>query len=224
MIAFDADWRHLTTFATDAALSIETLYAAGARQLVVAVAGRCRHVELATAAATQHFDLAGRALVTCALAIDLGERRTRWLGVPIADRAALAAAGGFRAALAHAAADVAAHSASQARATLWDLACVHAAARANVVYIRERDGAITMYRRRDHEDPVLRLARVLSGANDDGTAAAIPVADAPTLVAVLADDLAIPRGSAGYILDARRTGAAGVTRMSANELVATLNA
>ncbi len=223
IVAFDADWRFVTTVATDAALSIETLYATGARQLVVAVAGRSGYVELATDAATQRFDIAGRALVTCALAIDLAERRTCWLGVPIADRAALAGAGGFRAALAHAAADIATNSASQARPTLWDLACVHAAARANVVYIRERDGAITTYRRRDHEDPVLRLGRVLSGANDDGTAAAIPVADAPTLVAVLADDLAIPRGSAGYILDARRTGAAGVTRMSATELVATLN-
>jgi len=95
--------------------------------------------------------------------------------------------------------------------------------RANVVYIRERDGVITTYRRRDHEDPVLRLGRLLSGANDDGAAAAVPVADAPTLVAVLADDLAIPRGSAGYVLDARRTGAAGITRMSGRELVAALD-
>jgi hypothetical protein len=46
--------------------------------------------------------------------------------------------------------------------------------------------------------------------------------NAPTWVALLRDDLAIPGGSAGYILDARRTGDETLARAPAADLVAEL--
>lgn len=106
------------------------------------------------------------------------------------------------------------------RPTLWDLACIHAAGRANIVYVRERDGAITTYRRRDGEAAEARLARLLAGtpADGDGTLAAIPQANAPTWFALLRDDLTIPTGSAGYVLDAR----CGGTWLAAGDLLAEL--
>ena len=52
---------------------------------------------------------------------------------------------------------------------MWDVACIHAAARANTIYIRERDGSFTTYRRRDNETKHARLGRLMSGAADDGT-------------------------------------------------------
>ena len=59
--------------------------------------------------------------------------------------------GGYRAALAHLGRDFADLIGAHARPTLWDVACIHAAARANIIYVRERDGSFTTYRRRDNE-------------------------------------------------------------------------
>ncbi len=172
-------------------------------------------------AVAQRFDLAGRSVITVPLTIDLEARRLRWLDVHIASHAELQQVGGYRAALAHIGKDFADLASTAARPTLWDVACIHAAARANLVYVREREGAITQYRRRDGEPAVDRLARLLAGADDDGTLNAIPPANAPTWFALLDDTLALPGGSEGYILDARKTGP-GVTRLAAADLVSQL--
>ncbi len=169
----------------------------------------------------QRFDLRGRSLVTIPLTIDLGERRVRWLDVHIADAAEMKAVGGYRAALAHIGRDFADLVSTHARATMWDVACVHAAARANVVYIRERDGTFTVYRRRDNESKVARLGRMMSGAADDGRVPTIPVADAPTWFALLTG-MPVPRGSVGYALDIRGLPSDGVERQAAGDLIAEL--
>ncbi len=174
-------------------------------------------------AVVQRFDLGGRSVITVPLTLDLDARRLRWLDVHIAGRAAMKSVGGYRAALAHIGKDFADLASTAARPTLWDVACIHAAARANLVYVRERDGEITQYRRRDGETTVGRLARLLADTDDDGTLAAIPAANAPTWFALLDDTLAIPTGSEGYILDARRTGP-NITRLAASDLVAHLAA
>lgn len=172
-------------------------------------------------AVVQRFDLRGRSLVCVPLAIDLRERRLRWLDVHVRERGAFHQVGGYRAALAHVARDWADFAGSHARPTMWDVACIHAAARANVVYVRERDGSATMYRRRDREPLAARLGRLLSGASDDGKLAAIAPADGPTWVAVMTGDLALATGSAGYVLDARAAPAA-LTRHAAADLIAEL--
>jgi hypothetical protein len=106
------------------------------------------------------------------------------------------------------------------RPTLWDVAAIHAAARANVIYVRDRNGGIATYRRRDGEPPLVRLQRLLAAGDDDGQLSAVPVANAPTWVAVLRDDFAIPMGTAGYVVDSRSHDA--IERMTAAELVADL--
>ncbi len=174
-------------------------------------------------AVAQRFDLSGRSLITVPLTIDLEARRLRWLDVHITSRDELHQVGGYRAALAHIGKDFADLASTGARPTLWDVACIHAAARANLVYVRERDGAITQYRRRDGEATVGRLARLLANNEDDGKLTAIPPANAPTWFALLDDTLALPGGSEGYLLDARKTGP-GVTRLAAADLVAQLAA
>ncbi len=173
-------------------------------------------------AVAQRFDLRGRAIITVPLAIDLEARKLRWLDVHLERHDQFQQVGGYRAALAHLGRDFADLASAGARPTLWDVACVHAAARANIVYVRERDHSITSYRRRDHETPVARLARLVSGADDDGKLAAIPPANAPTWFAVLRDDLTIPNGSAGYVLDARTLDPEGFRRLAAGDLVAEL--
>ena len=171
----------------------------------------------------QRFDLRGKSVITVPLTIDLDARRLRWLDVHVTSHADLHQVGGYRVALAHLGRDFAVLSRTAARPTLWELACIHAAGRANIVYVRERDGTITTYRRRDGEPTAARLWRLLSGSSDDGQLAAIPPANAPTWFALLRDDLAIPAGSAGYILDARVSGE-GFTRLAAGDLLAELAA
>ena len=166
------------------------------------------------------FALRGRAWLAVPLAIDLGDRRARWLDVRIADRDALRAAGGFRAMLAHVARDHADLGRTHARPTMGELACVHAAARANVVYVRERDGSFTAYRRREREPAGARLVRLLSGAGDDGRLGAPPSTDAPTWFALRLDALSLPAGSCGYALSPPVP--EGVELRSAAELLAEL--
>ncbi|HEX7839905.1 MAG TPA: hypothetical protein VF469_20655, partial [Kofleriaceae bacterium] len=171
------------------------------------------------------FDLHGRSAITVPLAIDLEARRVRWLDVHIAGRGALAEVGGYRAALAHLGRDFADLAAGGARPTLWDIAAIHAIARGNIVYVRERTGGFAVYRRRDKEQALARLARLHAGDDPDGTLDELPPANAPTWFALLRDDLELLPGSAGYVLDPRsapRSAGDGIDRVSAADLVAEL--
>jgi hypothetical protein len=166
----------------------------------------------------QRFDLHGKSMITVALAIDLEARRLRWLDLHITGYQALHRVGGFRAALAHAGRDFADLSIIGARPTLWDLATLHAVARANIVYIRDRSGAFAAYRRRDNEQALARLARLHAGDDPDGLLQELPPANAPTWFALLRGDVALPAGSTGYVLDPRST-SEGIERLSATELL-----
>ncbi len=202
---FDHEWRHVATLRDPSELHTER-----ARHALVVARGR----EVAVGAL--RFELRGRAALHVPLAIDLGERRVRWIDLRIADRAQLVH--GYRAALVHAARDVA--DASHARPTPWDLACIHAAARANVIYVRERDDSYTIYRRRDRESPRARLDRLLAGTADSYRLAQVPTADAPTWFALVTGDVALPAGSAGFTLDGRPP--SGATPVTISELIAEL--
>jgi len=171
-------------------------------------------------AVAQRFDLGGRSMITIPLTIDLEARRLRWLDVHVTGRAALHDVGGYRAALAHVGRDFEDLIASRARPTMWDVAALHAAARANVIYIRERDGSVSTVRRRDDESMVSRLARIYDNPDADSQLAKIPSADAPTWVALVVGDLALPAGSGGYVLDPR--GGDGLHRQEAADLIAEL--
>jgi hypothetical protein len=169
-----------------------------------------------------HFDLHGRSAITVPLAIDLEARRVRSLDMHIAGQGALAEVGGDRAAIAHLGRDFADLAASGARPTLWDIAAIHAVARCNIIYVRERSGGFAAYRRRDKEQTLARLARLHAGDDPDGTLDELPPANAPTWFALLRDDLELLPGSAGYVLDPRTAGD-GIDRLSAANLVAELS-
>jgi hypothetical protein len=169
----------------------------------------------------QRFDLHGRSVITVPLVIDLGARRLHWLDVHLAGRRALQQVGGYRSALAHIGRDFADLASTGAWPTLWDIATIHAVARANIVYVRERSGAIAAYRRRDTEQALDRLARLHAGDDPDAMLDELPPANAPTWFALLHDDIALPAGSTGYVLDPRAT-SQGIERMSAAELLGEL--
>jgi hypothetical protein len=172
-------------------------------------------------AVAQRFDLHGRSVITVPLVIDLETAHLRWLDVHISGQNAMHEAGGYRAALAHIGRDFTELAATGARPTLWDLAAIHAVARANIVYVRERAGGLRVYRRRDGEQALARLARLHAGDDADGQLLELPPVNAPTWFAVLRDDFALPKGSTGYALDPRAANE-GVERLSASDLVAEL--
>ncbi|MDQ3335088.1 MAG: hypothetical protein M4D80_07995 [Myxococcota bacterium] len=96
----------------------------------------------------------------------------------------------------------------------WDLAAIHAAARANTIYVRD-GAAIASYKRRDGEPHLARLARLHAGEHDG--VSKLPPANAPTWFALEREDVALPKGSEGY---ARERGTAdGITRLAPDDLV-----
>jgi Prokaryotic RING finger family 4 len=105
-------------------------------------------------------------------------------------------------------------------AALWNAAAIVAAVRANTIYVRERDAHVAIFKRRDGESNLARLARVHAGEHDG--VARIPPATAPTWFALVRDDIALPRGSEGFVLDAAATSSDGITRLSAADVVAGL--
>ncbi|MGE0547807.1 MAG: RING finger family 4 domain-containing protein [Kofleriaceae bacterium] len=106
--------------------------------------------------------------------------------------------------------------------TLWDVACIHAAARTNLIYVRELDGSITAYRTRDRESSHARHARLWSGGEHDGKLLNIPVAAAPTWFALASYDLALAPGSEGITIDAKPV-SDRVTILAPGELLGTLD-
>ena len=100
----------------------------------------------------------------------------------------------------------------------WDLVAIHAAARANTIYVRD-GAAIAIYKRRDAESHAARLARLHAGEHDG--VSKIPPANAPTWFALVHEDVALPKGSEGYAR-APRPGGDGITRLALADLVSEL--
>jgi hypothetical protein len=200
---YDERWRHVDTRETAAPhaaafdLHVEKLYMLGVRHLVATLFAGDTTARAFATVGTQRFALGTPARITVLLSIDLAERRARWLDIRVRERGNLHQ---YRAVLAHVAHDVADFVTPHARPTMWELASIHAAARANVIYVRERDLTFTMYRRRDSERPLARLARLLSGTFDSFRVAALAKSDAPTFYALVAPGVELPAGSAGYVM------------------------
>ncbi len=104
--------------------------------------------------------------------------------------------------------------ASGVRASMFDLAALHAASRCERVFVR--DGQVRLYARRPGETRGAFFAR-LKGMDFDALDAPLPgPGDAPALAALLRGDLELPAGSIGYALFRERGG----FDLSASDLLA----
>ncbi|MER7754775.1 MXAN_6230/SCO0854 family RING domain-containing protein [Kitasatospora sp. NPDC097643] len=121
-------------------------------------------------AVRQRLDLVGDAKVCVPMIIDLAERRYTWTDLNTG------ADGGFHSVYRHQAEvgalsrDVLAHFSPENRATLWDVACARAAATADEVVVRGRDGdaGALRWRRRDGEGVEAFAARLRGLREPDG--------------------------------------------------------
>lgn len=150
-------------------------------------------------AVEQRFDLRGQQQVSVPLALDLYAGTLHWLDTTPKTKALGAAVGNQVAAysdeLGHAARMVLESASVRARPTLWDLAEIHAGARADAVWTRGVDG-------------VLR---------DDRGEVQVILPDVPTFGAFLFRDLTLPAGSVAASLREQVTD--GAERVSFEELL-----
>ena len=118
-------------------------------------------------AVEQRFDLTGSVKIAVPLAIDIAHGRMRWLD------AKLSGAGHFHnierntrtlGRLVVAAED---HFGGGRRVSMWELACWHAAARADLVQVRRADGSAAQYLREADEPVESFAARVIAQAPPD---------------------------------------------------------
>ena len=82
---------------------------------------------------------------------------------------------------------------------MYDLALLHAAARAERVWLRAADGSVGVIRRAAGEDAAAFLARLERGPGEPARLADA-LAHGPVLAALVHGDLELPDGSTAYAL------------------------
>lgn len=172
-------------------------------------------------AVEQRFDLQGSAQISVPLVIDLVEKQLRWVDVKVPPEDGFQSVRRSRGDLAHLGKDTLAYFGTGARPTLWELACLHAAARSRTVSVRRRDGTVSVLKRALGEDTAAFLRRLRS-IEADTTAGSFKSGTAPTFFAGMTDVPSLPSGSEGYALRFLHTSAEDVTRLVAGDLVAAL--
>ncbi len=172
-------------------------------------------------AVEQRFDLQGKAQISVPLVIDLAEKQLRWVDVKVPPEDGFQSVRRSRGELAHLGKDTLAYFGTGARPTLWQLACLHAAARSRTVQVRRRDGSVSVLKRAEGEETAAFLRR-LRGLEADATAAHVTPGTAPVFFAGLTDAPGLPTGSEGYALRFLNTSAEEVTRLGAGDLVSAL--
>lgn len=168
----------------------------------------------------QRFDLQGETKAMVPLIVDLTTRRMRWTDAKLRTGGGYHDVGRYRGTLAHLGQDFTAYFGSGARMDMWELACLHAAARCPDVHVRRRDGAIVLYRRGADESHADFFHRLVDGEPPDLEQAPLP--DTPALLALLRDDLAAATGSEGYALRWNDLSPTQVRRLAASDLIAAL--
>ncbi|WP_157254235.1 MXAN_6230/SCO0854 family RING domain-containing protein [Nonomuraea typhae] len=146
-------------------------------------------------AVRQRFDLGGPAKILVPLVADLQTRTIRWADVNLS-------ASGFGHRVAESERELASlgralQDAFLERVTMWELACWHAAGRAEEVLVRRRDGGLVTYRRRPGE-PVAGFAARLIARAEAAPAEAPPGEVA--LAALVHGDVEVPAEAQVYAL------------------------
>ena len=181
--------------------------------------GGGRHFDPATV--EQRFDLQGNSKICVPLVIDLQARKLRWVDVKVPTEDVFHSVRRARGKLAHFGKDTMAYFGTGARPTLWELACLHAAARTRKVHVRRRDGQVAVLTRGPDED-ASRFFWRLRHLKEAREAPRLELGTAPTFFAGLSDEPSLPTGSEGYALRFRHTEAEQVKRLAAGDLVAAL--
>jgi hypothetical protein len=173
----------------------------------------------------QRFDLRSEALFVLPMVVDLQARRSLWLDLVLVGKNATDSYHSVDQHLQKITTlgkSLTEYYSANTRPTLWELACLHAAARTPEVHARWRDRSVTVFRRREDEDPHAFSRRLAYLDAPDAERVALDEASEPVLAALLRDDIPLPKESNAYVLDWRTLSAAEVSRLTASDLLAAL--
>lgn len=144
------------------------------------------------------FDLQGANGVYLPCVLDLETDRLHWLDVYQKGQFVMNTVEGSTRAITTVCPTLIEYFASGARSSLFDLALLHAAARAQRVVLRG-DGGVTTFERQPGEAPAALLRRLLAGEGGDASAE-VPTLEGRVLAALFRGDLELPAESARYVL------------------------
>ena len=142
------------------------------------------------------FGLGGDNGVFVPVVIDLSDDVLHWIDVYSRGAFSMNNVAGSKSVLARIGAAFSAYFAAGARASMWNLASWHAAARTRRVHVRGAAGS-RRFDRRDDETPEAFAARIDRGEHDGE--ADLPL-DRPVLAALFTGDVALPAESESYVL------------------------
>jgi hypothetical protein len=170
-------------------------------------------------AVEQRLDLAGTVKVATPLLLDLQTGTMRW-----ADAALVGSGTGhnvrrYSRTIGRLAAATDTYFSAGHRVSLWELACWHAAVRANTVVVRDRDGSRATYRRAAGETMADFAGRLVALGPADGTDS--PDVQ-PELAALVRGDVDLPDDAQVYALYRARLDPARLRMLQASDLVAAL--
>lgn len=144
------------------------------------------------------FDLQGENGIYLPCALDLRERTLHWLDVSSKGELAFNNVATSNKAITTLCPRLISYFGSGVRASMRDLALLHAAARCRRVHLRGAGGAVETCVRRPDEAPAAFLRRLRQGEVD--ASSRTPVLERPCLAALYRGDVVLPEGSQAYAL------------------------
>lgn len=169
----------------------------------------------------QRFELRGETKIAIPMLVDVRARRLWWIDVTVPPSTRSHNIESYRSRLEALSQGLVAHFEAGTRPTMWELCCLHAAARAATVEVRDR-AAVARFRRRPSETLASFYRRLLDKSDNDGSSARFSEGPQPALFAGLRDDAPLPDGSQAYALRFDALSAARVARLAASDLVTPL--
>ncbi|WP_412543154.1 MXAN_6230/SCO0854 family RING domain-containing protein [Longispora sp. K20-0274] len=169
--------------------------------------------------AVEHrFDLTGNAKIATPLILDLGTDTIRWVDATLGARGSGHSVAGYSRSLGLLTAAVDRYFAAGRRVSMWELACLHAAARADRIVVRHPDDRRTGYARGAAEPVAAFLDRVrlLGPADEPGDTAEAGFA------ALVRGDVGLAEGAECYATYPGELDPARVTVLTAADLLAAL--
>ncbi len=156
-------------------------------------------------AVEQRFDLTGRVRVATPLLLDLAHGRMRWLDANLTGAGGTHSVARYSATLGLLTAAADRYFAAGTRVSVWELACWHAAARAETTTVRHGNGSLVAYRREPGE-----------------TVGAEPAGGRPDLAALVRGDAEVAERASVFALYPSQVDTGRATPLDAADLVAAL--
>jgi hypothetical protein len=165
----------------------------------------------------QHrFDLSGNAQIAIPMYVDLQAKNMQWLDIKLTPEGSNHQVGGYHQKLSAIGKDFQNYFSSGTRATLWQLACIHAAARSETVFVRDEHGKVKQFEK-GNASPLEFYRSVVQ--HEENTILEKPELTRAMLCYVVRADFVPPAGSEMYALYWNDTPRTALLKQSASDLV-----